>query len=280
MLTSALARPFLAPSLSVTKMCRYAVLVAGVVLSPYCAGSAEAEPLGEAKRPFQAGERLMYEVSWLNFTAVVAMMEVARMDGRKDQAVARLVGTAQSTPVLTKFFPVDNRVESELDLDTLTPEHMMFRRREGKKKEDIEYVFHQKEGMVTAVRGGTTESLPIPAGTHDIISCLYYTRTVLPTSPGASLKMNVYHDKKNRPVEVRVEAIETIEGAWGKSETVRVLVIMPFHGLFMNQGNIRVWITNDERRIPVRMKAKVVLGSIVADLVDGMVGIGSAEQRY
>jgi len=192
------------------------------------------------------------------------------MDGSNDQAVAKLVGTAQSTPMITKFFPVDNRVESELDLGTLTPGHMTFRRREGKKKEDIEYVFHQKEGMVTAVRGGTTESLPIPAGTQDIISCLYYTRTRLPPDPGASLKMNVYHDKKNRPVEVRVEAIETIEGGWGKAETVRVLVIMPFHGLFMNQGNIRVWVTNDERKIPVRMKAKVVLGSIVADLVDGL----------
>ena len=264
---------------TVAQSCRYAVLVVVVALSPYSSGSIEAEPLGEAKRPFQVGERLTYEVSWLNLPAVIAVMEVARVDGPKNQAAAKLVGTAQSTPIITRFFPVDNRVESELDLDTLTPEHMTFRRREGKKKEDIEYVFHQKEGLVTAVRGGTTESLPIPAGTQDIISCLYYTRTVLPPNPGASLKMNVYHDKKNRLVEVRVEAIETIEGAWGKAETVRVLVIMPFHGLFMNQGNIRVWVTNDERKTPVRMKAKVVLGSIVADLVDGLAGIGSTEQK-
>ncbi|HWF58794.1 MAG TPA: DUF3108 domain-containing protein [Nitrospira sp.] len=276
MLTRILVWFFRTPS--VVKTCRYVVLVAVVALSPYSADSIEAEPLGEAKRPFRVGERLTYEVTWLNLTAVIAVMEVARMDGPKDQAVAKLVGTAQSTPMITKFFPVDNRIESELDLDTLTPEHMTFRRREGKKKEDIEYVFHQKEGMVTAVRGGMTESLPIPSGTQDIISCLYYTRTRLPPNPGASLKMNVYHDKKNRPVEVRVEAIETIEGAWGKAETVRVLVIMPFHGLFMNQGNIRVWVTNDERKTPVRMKAKVVLGSIVADLVDGLAGIESAKQ--
>ena len=233
-------------------------------------GAIGAEGFGEAARPFKIGERLTYEVSWLNLTAVIAVMEVASTGGTRGDTVARLVGTAQSTPIITKFFPVDSRVESELDLDTLVPEHMTFRRREGKKKEDIEYVFHQKEGTVTAVRGGTTESLPIPAGTQDILSCLYYTRTVLAPTPGASLKMNVYHDKKNRPVEVRVEGIETIEGAWGKAETVRVLVIMPFHGLFMNKGDIRVWVTNDESKTPLRMKAKVVLGSIVADLVDGL----------
>lgn len=240
-----------------------------------------AEGLGETTRPFTVGERLTYEVSWLNLTAAIAVMEVAPTEGRGGTAsLAKLIGTAQSTPIITKFFPVDNRVESELDLETLTPEHLTFRRREGKKKEDIEYTFHQKEGTVTAVRGGTTESVSIPVGTHDIISCLYYTRAVLPPKPGASLKMNVYHDKKNRPVEVRVEGIETLEGGWGKAETVRVRVIMPFHGLFMNKGDIHVWVTNDERKTPIRMKAKVVLGAIVADLVDGWSGVRSVKPGF
>ena len=66
-----------------------------------------------------------------------------------------------------------------------------------------------------------------------------------------------------------VEGIETVSGPWGDVETARVLVIMPFQGLFLNQGNIRVWFTNDDRRIPIRMKAKVIIGSIVADLVSG-----------
>lgn len=160
-------------------------------------GTNTAEGVGETTRPFTVGERLTYEVSWLNLTAAIAVLEVVPTEGREGpSSLAKLIGTAQSTPIITKFFPVDNRVESELDLDTLTPEHLTFRRREGKKKEDIEYTFHQKEGTVTAVRGGMTESVSIPAGTHDIMSCLYYTRAVLPPKPGASLKMNVYHDKK------------------------------------------------------------------------------------
>jgi hypothetical protein len=245
------------------------LIMAAVLLLPVPGSSADWQGLSP-QRPFRLGERLTYHVSWLNLTAVVAVMEVERMEGPDGRTLAKLIGTAQSTPIITKFFPVDNRVESDLDLDTVTPEHLIFRRREGKKKEDIEYTFHQREGTVTAVRGGTTESLPIPAGTHDIISCLYYTRTALPPTPGASLKMNVYHDKKNRPVEVRVEGLETLEGSWGKAETVKVRVIMPFHGLFMNKGDIHVWVTNDEKKTPVRMKAKVVLGSIVADLVEGL----------
>jgi hypothetical protein len=204
-------------------------------------------------RSFPVGEQLTYEISWLSF-----------------RPLAKLITTAQSRPAITKFFPVDNRVESIVDPATLLPEHLIFKRREGKKKEDIEYTFHQKEGTVTVVKNGATEIQEMPPGTQDVISCLYYARSELALQPGSSLTMNVYHDKKNRKLDVRVEEIETVSGPWGEVETARVLVIMPFQGLFLNKGNIRVWFTNDDRRIPVRMKAKIVIGSIVADLVSGL----------
>jgi hypothetical protein len=226
------------------------------------------------KQAAPIGERLTYEISWLNILAGTAVMEVMADGTAGDSPRARLVTTAQSRPAITKFFPVDNRVESEFDLREQLPQHMIFKRREGKNKEDFEYTFHHQEGTVTAVKDGTTEILPIPANTQDLISCLYYVRNQLPMTRGASLILNIHHDKKNRRVEVRVENIETLEGTWGKRETAQVLVIMPFKGLFINKGNIRVWFTTDERRIPVRMKAKVIIGTIVADLVSGFPSIG------
>ena len=237
---------------------------------------AEVSNLSSA-RPFQVGEQLTYEISWLNITAGTAVMAVSAAGTDGDRPLVKLITTAQSRPAITTFFPVDNRVESILDPATLLPEHLTFKRREGKKKEDIEYTFHQKEGTVTAVKGGTIETLAMPPGTQDVISCLYYARSELSLQPGSSLTMNVHHDKKNRKVDVRVEEIETISSSWGKVETARVLVVMPFQGVFLNQGNIRVWFTNDERRIPVRMKAKVIIGSIVADLVSGLQGSSSAQ---
>jgi hypothetical protein len=230
---------------------------------------AEVSDLSSA-RSFHVGEQLTYEISWLNITAGTAVMAVSGAGTDGGRPLAKLITTAQSKPIITKFFPVDNRVESIVDPATLLPEHLLFKRREGKKKEDFEYTFHQKEGTVTVVKGGTTETLKMPPGTQDVISCLYYARSTLSFQLGSSLTMNVHHDKKNRKLDVRVEEIETVSGPWGKVETARVLVVMPFQGLFLNQGNIRVWFTNDDRRIPVRMKAKVIIGSIVADLVSGL----------
>ncbi len=230
---------------------------------------AEAGDLPSA-RSFQVGEQLTYDISWLNITAGTAVMAVTGAGTDGDRPLAKLITTAQSRPVITKFFPVDNRVESLVDSVTLLPEHLFFKRREGKKKEDIEYTFHQKERTVTVVKGGATETLEMPPGTQDVISCLYYARSTLSFQPGSSLTMNVHHDKKNRKLAVLVEEVETISGPWGDAETARVLVVMPFQGLFLNQGNILVWFTTDDRRIPVRMKAKVIIGSIVADLVSGL----------
>jgi hypothetical protein len=230
---------------------------------------AEAGDLSSA-RSFQVGEQLTYDISWLNITAGTAVMAVTGAGTDGDRPLAKLITTAQSRPVITKFFPVDNRVESLVDSVTLLPEHLFFKRREGNKKEDIEYTFHQKEGTVTVVKGGTTETLEMPPGTQDVISCLYYARSTLSFQPGSSLTLNVHHDKKNRKLAVLVEEVETISGPWGDAETARVLVVMPFQGLFLNQGNILVWFTTDYRRIPVRMKAKVIIGSIVADLVSGL----------
>ena len=230
---------------------------------------AEVSDLSSA-RSFQVGEQLTYEISWLNITAGTAVMAVSDAGTDGDRPLTKLITTTQSSPLITKFFPVDNRVESIVDPATLLPEHLTFKRREGKKNEDIEYTFHQKEGTVTVVKGGTTETLEMPPGTQDVISCLYYARSELSLRPGSLLTMNVYHDKKNRKLDVRVEEIETVSGPWGEVETARVLVVMPFQGLFLNKGNIQVWFTNDDRRIPVRMKAKVIIGSIVADLVSGL----------
>lgn len=220
-------------------------------------------------RPFVPGERFTYAISWLNITAGNAIMEVADSPPIEERPALRLLTVATSAPFVSKFYPVDNRVESIVDAGTLLPHRMVFRRREGKRKNDFDVIFHQSEGAIIATKDGATEKLVAPSGIHDSISCLYYFRSLPSLVPGSSQAIDVHHDKKNYRLEVRVEGIERLKGPWGEVETVRVLAIMPFQGIFLNEGNIRLWLTNDARRVPVMMKAKVMIGSVVARLVEG-----------
>lgn len=215
------------------------------------------------------GERLTYALTWLNIRAGTAVLEVAGAAPVQGRAALRLLTTAVSSPLVTKFYPVDNRVESLVDAEKLLPHRMRFRRREGKRSNDFDVTFDQATGTITSIKDGATDRLPLLPQTYDSIACLYYVRALHSLVPGASVTFNVHHDKKTYKLEVRVEAVETIKGPWGEVETVRVLAVMPFQGIFLNEGNIRVWFTNDSRRVPVMMKAKVKIGSVVASLVEG-----------
>jgi uncharacterized protein DUF3108 len=245
----------------------FLLLFACTLVLAHATDAAEAPP--SLKPPFASGERFTYRVTWMGMHAATAVMEAGNappLDGRR---TLRFLTTTTSSPFVTKFYPVKNRVESLVDAETLLPQKLLFHRREGKRKNDFDVTFRHAQGNVLSIKDGVPATIPIPPDTQDSISCLYYVRSVPALPPGFSQVMTVHHDKKNYRLEVRIEAIEKVKGPWGEIETIRALAIMPFQGIFLNEGNIRVWFTNDDRRIPVRMKAKVIVGSVVADLVEG-----------
>ena len=105
-------------------------------------------------RFFQVGEQLTYDISWLNITAGTAVMAVNAAGTDGDRPLAKLITTAQSRPVITKFFPVDNRVESIVNPATLLPEHLTFKRREGGRKKISSTHFIRKMGRLRLSKAG------------------------------------------------------------------------------------------------------------------------------
>ncbi|MGH7253992.1 MAG: DUF3108 domain-containing protein, partial [Nitrospiraceae bacterium] len=91
--------------------------------------------------PFAGGERLTYTISWFNIQAGTAVLEVTESTPLQGRPMLKLVTTTTSSPLVTKFYPVDNRVESIVDAAKLSPQRMVFRRREGKRKNDFNVTF-------------------------------------------------------------------------------------------------------------------------------------------
>lgn len=258
--------PFFSPAAACLRR-SLPLLLVWTFVAPAAAGSVDAPPFPNAF--FALSERLTYRVSWLGLHAATAVMEAGAAPPLDGHRTLRLLTTTVSSPAVTRFYPVDNRVESIVDAETFLPRRLLFRRREGRRKNDFDVTFHHAQGTVLSIKDGVPLTIPIPPGTQDAISCLYRVRSAPSLQPGFSQVMMVHHDKKNYRLEVKIEAIEKVRGPWGEIEAIRALAIMPFQGIFLNEGNVRVWFTNDDRRIPVKMKAKVIVGSVVADLIDG-----------
>ena len=230
---------------------------------PYDAPMVGVSPPGS----FVQGEQLVYSVSLLALPAGTAKMEVRKAGHYQGHPTVKLVTTAISNDFFSLFFPVNNRVESLVQVEGFLPFRLLFQRREGTRHEDFDVVFHREERTVTIVKNGQTTNKTIPENIHGPLSCLYFLRSLPSLNPGSSVMIPIHHDRKNYDVEVRIETVESMSGAWGQVEAIRVLVMMPFRGIFLNKGNIRIWLTNDQNRVPIMMKAKILFGSVVAKLV-------------
>jgi hypothetical protein len=232
-------------------------------------GSGGGPPAFKSLHAFTPGERLTYSIAWFTIPAGTTVMEVAEGPVVAGHSSYRFVTTAKTNKFVSRFYPVDSRVESITDPVSMLPQRLFFKRREGKRKNDFDVTFYHAEGKVSSIKDGVQETIAIPQEVQDGLSCLYYLRSLPALVPGTSIFVNVHHDRKNYRVEVRVEGVEKLNAPWGEVETLRLLAVMPFQGIFLNEGNIRIWVTNDPRHIPVLMRAKVVMGSVTATLVDG-----------
>ncbi len=213
-------------------------------------------------------ERHRYAISVWGIPAGKATMSVESVDSNSERSLRRLVTTMRSNDFISFFFPVKNNVDSLIDIQTLLPQRLVFQRREGNRHEDFDVRFDHAANQATLLKDGQLSVHAILPGTHDLLSCLYFLRMKPVLEPGSSVHMNIHHDQKNYRVEVKVEAVEQVAGPWGNIETIRLLAVMPFHGIFLNEGNIRFWLTNTEERIPVMMEARVIVGSARA-MIEG-----------
>ena len=109
--------------------------------------------------------------------------------------------------------------------------------------------------------------VPISSGAQDILSSLYYVR-MMDLEVGRSVFIENHADKKNYPLEIRVLKKERIKVPAGEFDCTVVEPVLRSAGLFSQKGRLTVWLSDDEARIPVLMKSKVVIGSISAVLTE------------
>jgi uncharacterized protein DUF3108 len=265
------------------------ILVVGLCVLWASAVLAEA---AEPGRIFRQGERLSYDVTWLGIRAGKATLEVRGLVQWNGQSAVHLVTTAQSSPLISSIYPVDDRSESYLGLDPMRALRFEKHLREGRYRHDSQTDFDHKGGVATfryldfgpvpkgissleeAEKFGkyVTQEFPLTSGSLDELSLLYYVRS-LSMAVGATLKANVFASRKNWDLEVRVLGRETLDTILGRRETLIVEPLLKFEGVFQQKGRVIVWLTDDLERIPVRMKSEIKVGSFVSTLtrreVDG-----------
>jgi len=216
--------------------------------------------------PFFFSERLSYDISWAGLTVGEAVLQSESGGRLNGHDVFHLVSTATSNDWLSLFFPVKDRVESIIDAQGLYPYKITVDQRHGSRVRYKVVQFDQDEHTAVMLFKGRTSKYDVPPQVQDILSSLYYFRTVPNLTTGASVFIDVHESKKNWKLEVQILGRESLKTAIGTVPTIKVKAIVLFDGLLWNKGDLYVWITDDARRIPVQMNGKVAIGSITATL--------------
>lgn len=259
------------------------------------AGQASAGQSPDLASLYREGERLAYDVTWLGIKAGEATLEARGVVSLNGHQTYHLVTTAQSTPLISKIYRVDDRTESFLQTDPLRALRFDKNLREGRYRHNSQTVFDHEKGVATfryldfspVPRGITrldeaerygkyvSQEFPLTPGALDELSVLYYVRT-LPLVANTTVTARVFASRKNWELEVKVLGRETLETVLGRRETLKVEPLLKFEGIFQRKGRMIVWLTDDAERIPVQMKSQIIIGSFVTTLTRREVGLAQA----
>jgi hypothetical protein len=223
-----------------------------------------------AARALSVPEKLVYEVSWSGVRAGRAVQEANLRNGE-----LALTYTVRSSGLINTFFPIDDRSEAllapaaageQIGLPRLFREKIS----EGKTRTDKEAVFDQQRLTVETkdFLKHSEKSDVISSRTFDTLSCIYFIRAS-ELIPGKPVHFDVFDLKRLWKAQVSVLRHEEVRTPVGRFPTLVVRAQLSAEGMQPRNDYMTVWLSDDSRRIPVKLSVKLKVGEFTATLVGG-----------
>lgn len=224
--------------------------------------------------PFAVGERLTYDVAWSTYvTAGTATATVVEQRPVPGSTAYYIVAEGQPTPLLARLFHLYYRADTLLHAVSLLPERGTILGEEGRTRRLRVTTFERGAGRVRFEQTTTTvvrKVLPVPAETQDALSALYVLRA-RPLEAGRRLTMPVSDAGALLWVDIVVEGREQVRSGLGALEAWRLVPsIRDAGGSPWTDRRLTVWLSADERRLPLRLQAELPVGTF--DLILREVG--------
>jgi hypothetical protein len=209
------------------------------------------------------GEKLVFSIQYGLITAGEATLQVdSAIKTRQDRPTYHIVSNAASNSVFSNVYKVRDRVESYMDTTHLHSVRFEKHLREGDYKKDQLLVFDQEKHLAFIDEKRQCE---VPPHVQDVLSSLYYVRTV-PLEVGKSVYVPNHDNGKNYPLEIKVEKRERVTVDAGTFDCLVLEPVLMGEALFKQDGRLKVYVTDDTLRMPVLLKSKVFVGAIAAVL--------------
>lgn len=223
--------------------------------------------------PLRDGETLTYKVSWAVLPGAGEIKITAQNDLSGPTPRLRVITTTNTRGLAKILLPFEAKAESIFDastgrLSSLTESNQQ---RNKHSAHSVSFDYAASLARYTPdVPDPKSRSLPLPAGEPlDLITCLVQTRA-WDLRPGEKRDALVLFDDDFYELTIHAARLEAVTTSFGSFKTLVLEPRMektPPKGMFKKGSTVRVWISQDERRLPIRFEVEFKIGTGVATLI-------------
>jgi len=210
--------------------------------------------------PFSVGEKLVFSVEYGPISAGTATMEVLELAEVNGRPCYHIVSLENTNDFFSRFFRIRDRYDSYVDTLSLATVRFDKQIEEGKYRAKGHVIIDQDSLIAIYSDDDTVEVIP---GAKDAIATLYYVRT-LDISVGDTFQVSNHTDKENYMLEITVPKTQKVHTALGTFDCIEVQPRLEGTKVFEGRKGLTVWFTNDEWKIPVLIRSRIMVGSIQA----------------
>ncbi|HJR67985.1 MAG TPA: DUF3108 domain-containing protein [Gemmatimonadaceae bacterium] len=225
------------------------------VLAIVVALTTSAEPARQIPVPFSIGERLEYDVKFGVLKVGNGKMEVLGIETIRGREAWHTAFTVKGG---TFFYKVNDRLESWIDVETFASLRHVQDLQEGKRDRERRFEIYPDRLVYTE---NESEERPTARDPLDDGSFLYFIRTV-PLSVGQTYDFPRYFKPDRNPVRVRVLRKESVKVPAGRFDAIVIQPIIKSKGIFSENGQAEIWLSDDDRRIMLQMKSNLSFGTL------------------
>ncbi len=223
---------------------------------------------------FRRGEKLSYlaHYSFLSAGESVVYLD-PQIHTVNSRPCYKVDITGKSVGIFAAMLRINDTWQSYIDTSAMIP-HKFYRNIEEGKYRKKETVIFDHFNKTAELRHTTNkdpekvEQYKIPTNVQDMVSGYYFLRTLDFTNKkvGDTLTIDGFFENKNYKLAIKYLGKDVLSSKVGKVNTEVIVPLMPGNDLFDGKESIKIWISNDANRIPIKIKAKMFVGAVDIDL--------------
>ena len=219
---------------------------------------------------FSTGEYFKFRIHYGIINAGYATLEIkeATINNKK---VHHAVGKGYTTGMSKFFFKVEDLYESYFDKETGSPYRYIRKIDEGGYTKNQEGIFNQTENrvLVKDYKRKSEKTIVITDNVQDIISSFYYLRNhpnIDKLKSGDAITIDMFFDEEITKFKLKYVGRQDITTKFGTVSTMVFKPLVQTGRVFKEKESLTLWISDDNNKVPIRIKADLAVGSLKADL--------------